>query len=104
MDELNLKHRIEVKRWPRQYVVDRTPMIRLYKSSPESATLQLRGEKAWATADYLGAAQMRELIAKLQEIVAAIEPKPVAPFNMFARREPWFWPLPDDEDERGSEG
>jgi hypothetical protein len=47
------------------------------------------------------APQLRELIAAL------VPPKPVEHFNMFARadrKEPWFWPVDDDADERGSEG
>jgi hypothetical protein len=103
MDELNIKRHVEVARYPRRYEVDRTPMIRLYKSGPSSATLQLRSGTTYATAQYLDVSEMRELISKLRAIVEAIEPSQKLHFNMFARKEPWFWPV-EDADERGSEG
>lgn len=104
MNELNLFHHVEIARYPRKHEVDRTPTIRLYKSSPESATLQLRGGNTFATAQYLSVNEMRLLISKLREIVEVIEPSDKLHFNMFAKKEPWFWPVDEDPDERGSEG
>jgi hypothetical protein len=113
MNELNIKRRVEAKPYPRQYTVDRTPMIRLYRSSPSGATLQLRGKNAYATADYVDHDEIRALIAKLEEIDRelvtdriVIVPKQLMREHDIepSHKKPWFWPLDEEDDERGSEG
>jgi hypothetical protein len=110
INELLITGRVEIKRYPKERGADmHQNMVRVGKSSPEGWMLQLRGKTSMATVDYLSADAARALIAKLEVIIAAIEPKPETPprFNMFARadrKEPWFWPLPDEDEERGSEG
>lgn len=108
-DDLLINRRVEIKRYPK-YLGPESVMpdtVRVRRSSPEGWMLQLRGKTQISTADYLTAGHARALISKLLEIVMEMEPSVEKPrFNMFARKpqEPWFWPIADDADERGSEG
>ena len=119
MSELMIERRVEIKRYPKYLGADTNEhQVRVMRTSPAGWMLQLRGQTQMATADYLSANAARELIVKLQEVIAAIEPQRVISVHgeitehgpeLVIEPSPFMRAavlaaLGDEAEERGSEG